>query len=237
MTLLEVLIALSIFAVSSLYIGRTIKSTFAKKRHIETKLKEQNIKRNLLEIMREDLKGVQTFFDINAYLNKGYNFLNPQFIFEGEGDTLKFTSKNFIPAETPDLQLTEVKYSMESCGANLCLFRHIYTRDLDENKINSKKQILIRDLKSIRFLYYNPDKVEWEKDWSLSKREQESKDVSEYTSYTLLPTDVRLELIWQDNKIEYHTLHVSHYYLRHYHGDEISPLTRAVLPKEQNEKQ
>ena len=242
MTLLEVLIALSIFAVSSLFIAQTVRNTIKRKTRMDQDLDIKRSKRNVLEILKKDLAGIHAFFDINFYLNQEYVLskglqqaglsesqklgvspLSKSFNFEGTENTLSFTTREFSPKASPEDMVISVSYLVESCDQAQCLFRKTLKRDLNANRMLEKKLSVLEGFQSLRFLYYDSEKAEWETSWDLHKYHDilltEKKERS-----ILLPSDVRFEIKWQEQEPEYYTLPVSKHFLRVYYQSHISPL-------------
>lgn len=256
LTLMEILIALFIFSFASLYISRTVTRLLKQKKKIEREVKDRRGHSNILEILRQDLKGVMIHFDINSHLNQfalselsefseieaekipfeGRSFINSQFDFFGEEDLLTFTAFVPLAGEEEAEKLVKVSYFTKQCidretdQSALCLIRGVSDHWTNrEDTENQKSKVLIRGLKDITFSYYHPEKKEWERNWSFLPlwKEVEARPTRETV---LLPPSVQVNMEWEGDSSSY-TFPVSHTFLRAFRPDSFSPLVYLNISK------
>ena len=238
MTLLEILIALSIFTVSSIYITQTIRHMLTKKREIDTELKIKRIQYNILDVLIQDLKGVTLSFDLNAHLNqyfplkkdssinlqRGFNRIDPQFHFSGKEEQLTFTS--YSPYIENKLQsgLVKIDYTLSTCKGAPCLIRGVTPYWSNKEDTDYRKPlIIISELQSLKWSYYHPEKKEWLKEWEFLNFWQEGKE-DQVKSKHLLPSSVRMHITWNTGKSAFYNFSLSHPFFRIYTPSTLSPL-------------
>lgn len=259
LTLMEVLIALFIFSFSSIYISRTINHLLKRQKKVEKEIKSQRSHSNIMEVLRQDLRGVLIHFDINFHLNRwayselskiseekkggrvvpfeGRNFMNPQFDFFGEENQLIFTSLIPFTGNRESKQLVKINYFFKQCKNPAteqmasCLIRGVSRHWKDRQDVKSQKnRVLIRDLKEGSFSYYHPEKKEWENTWNFLSFWK--RGVLRPTQYTaLLPLSVQINMDWGEKSSSY-LFSVSQPLLRTVRPGTLSPLVylRAVNP-------
>ena len=258
LTLVEVLIALFIFSFSSIYISRTINHLLKRQKKVEKEIKIRRGYSNIMEILRQDLRGVLIHFDINFHLNRwgyselskiseqkwegrvapfeGRNFMNPQFDFFGEENQLTFTSLIPFAGNRESKQLVKINYFFKQCKNQetgqmaSCLIRGVSRHWKDRQDLRDQKnRVLIRGLKEGSFSYYHPEKKEWERRWDfLSFWKQSVFRPTQYT--TLLPLSVQINMDWGEKTSSY-ILSVSQPFLRTVRPEALSPLVYLKIAR------
>ncbi|MCY4512984.1 MAG: prepilin-type N-terminal cleavage/methylation domain-containing protein, partial [Bdellovibrionales bacterium] len=224
LTLMEVLIALFIFSFSALYISRTTNHLLKRQKKVEKEIKSRRSHSNIMEILRQDLKGVFIHFDMNFHLNRwayselselekatgerkplpfeGRNFMNPRFDFFGQETHLTFTSLIPFAGEKESTQLVKIKYFFKQCKNRetdqtaSCLIRGVsrHWKDRQDSEYQ-KNKVLIRGLKEASFSYYHQEKKEWEKSWDFLSLWKQG--VLRPTQHTiLLPFFIQINMEW-----------------------------------------
>ena len=144
MTLLEAILALSIFAFMFIFVVQSFKQSHRQVRKIKEDIQWTSSLSNVLDLMRRDFQGVAYLVDFNENLdvefpmeqeeekvvstetqetieNKekktGKLFLSPYFVFEGEDDEMEFVSHSFVQSALEHFaaQWVKVRYFVKDC--------------------------------------------------------------------------------------------------------------------------
>ncbi len=215
LTLLEILVAITLFSVMMVFIVQIVKMSLRHERKISRDVQSQREISNILEILSQDFTGVTTFFDFNKNLYWLYplktreDLINPEtpagnttkspfsvdlgFEFVGEKQEIKFVTFSFVESLNEDnpYQLIKVHYFLQECK-NLktdektqCLLRSLISFRDDKEIIS--KYVLLRGVQSFQFSYYSKEKKEWLKVW-------------EDDPQKWLPEFVKMDIEWEGEK-------------------------------------
>ena len=249
-TLLEILIALTVFAFASISISRSVTIILKQKKKIERDIQIKRIQSNTLELLRQDLKGVFTYFDMNGHLNRyaprdnsppvpnrgrKLNTINPQFDFFGEENRLTFTTLSSVSGGE-NRQLIKTNYFFKSCSnpktgqSSGCLVRGVSRNWKDREDVDDQKERLLgRGMESLEFAYRHPEKDEWEKTWDFLSlwKEGEKRPLERGV---LLPSALQVNIQWESGGSFMVEFPISHPFLRIHHPSTLSPLVYLNFP-------
>ena len=220
LTLLEMLIAVTLFSLMMVFISQIVKLSLRHKKKISGDVQYQRAISNTLDVVSQDFNGITTFFDFNQNLQQFYpleldasdeknslenkktanSFLiNSEFEFLGEEDEIKFATFSFIESINgqTSYQLIKVHYFLQECNdlktneKTQCLLRSLVSFRDDQEIIN--KYILLKGIQSLKFSYYDRQEKEWQRDW-------EGNEQSLLSSVKWLPESVRMDVEWEGKK-------------------------------------
>ena len=259
LTLMEILIALFIFSFAALYVSRTIRHLLKRQKKVEREVKDSRSHSNILEILRQDLKGIRIHFDMNLHLNQwghsvlleaekeaagegekipfeGRNFMNPQFDFFGEENQLTFTTLIPFSGDRESERLVKVSYFLKQCTDRetgetaSCLIRGVSHHWKDRRDLeNQKNRVLIRGLKNITFSYYHPEKKEWERTWDFLSLWKQG-ETRPKQRMILLPLSIQINME-REKKSSVSIFSVSHPFLHTFRPGTLSPLVYLSISK------
>lgn len=256
---MEILIALFIFSFAALYVSRTIRHLLKRQKKVEREVKDSRSHSNILETLRQDLRGIQIHFDMNLHLNQwghsvlleaeeetegreekipfeGRNFMNPQFDFFGEENQLTFTTLIPFSGDRESERLVKVSYFLKQCTdretgeTGSCLIRGVSHHWKDRRDLeHQKNRVLIRGLKDITFSYYHPEKKEWERTWDFLSLWKQG-ETRPGQRMVLLPLSVQINMEREKNSSS-HVFSVSHPFLHTFRPGNLSPLVYLSTSK------
>ena len=113
--------------------------------------------------------------EIKGEKTKLLAFLSPYFIFEGEGEEVKFVSYTFSPSDESSAQWLKIRYFVKDCrskkvpASSSCLIRssHKYWAVGKEEK-GGENLVLLRDFDSLEFFYAEAKSFlnrDWKDQW------------------------------------------------------------------------
>ncbi len=145
MTLLEMLLALGLFAFMSVFISQTLRQSYRHARKVGQDIQFKNSLSHVLSLIRKDLLSTAYLLDINANFNIHFPieemaeeeekeepakketagkveqrfpvFLNPLFIFEGSSSEMSFVSHSYSQKalDPSSPQWVRIRYSVQNC--------------------------------------------------------------------------------------------------------------------------
>lgn len=192
-TLLELIIAISIFAVMSAFVATAIQNGIKAKRKIQTQIDEVSRMRDSLKLMERDLNQAYHHLDWEKYfLEKvkkasttqqppGLPLIPPEVQradptthFIGTADKLNFVTMNNARFQTnkKTADFVEVGYELKSCSSadgkssSSCLWRRQSGAvDLDVTK-GGDSLVLLENVTELKFRYLGEGKQDWVSDWN-----------------------------------------------------------------------
>ena len=145
MTLIEILLSVGIFAFMFVFIAQITKQNYRQVKKVMEDSRSVHSVSHILDIMRQDFRGVSYLLDINHNLyaqfpieeeeetledknKESFNqkgkyrqtplFFSSEYLFEGSENKMEFSSYSFIEKfeqETPLVQWVRLRYSIETC--------------------------------------------------------------------------------------------------------------------------
>lgn len=250
MTLLEVLISLTIFAFTALYISRVFNKSLKQKIELDRDIKSQRIISNILDVLNQDLMSSILTSDISYELNslysvnnqdndllqnsnnlKNQNLRSINFNFEGKKDKLTFMTFSRNPANPKEYQVIKVDYFLQNCTppnktkSSQCLMRGVslYWKNLEDTS-KMKTNILFENINAFQFSYYNSVEGEWMDEWNFVNTDTDIKR-SPDLNHTILPSALKLKMEMDSKKpakINI-TFPISHPFLRTHRTQYLTP--------------
>lgn len=176
-TLIEILIALSIFALLSVITSASLYNNFKTREHIETSSKQIAQIQYALSVIERDIKQiVDKTVTIKSMQRKS--------AFIGNADTIEFTRGGFITPHEID-KLSSLKRVAYKCQGKK-LVRSIYPRVDNITDVKLSNKVLLNDLSSCSFAFLTV-KNEVVHDW-------QEKSTAEHTMQQSLPKAIQLKL-------------------------------------------
>ena len=147
MTLLEILLALSLFAFMFIFISQMLRQSYRQARKIKQDIDSKSSLSHILELMRQDFQAVSYQLDLNENLNRNFPiesplpskeqevwevepkkkqnsdqpsiFLSPYFVFDGKEQEVQFSSYSFSRSTNNPSQTQWIKihYFIQSCDS------------------------------------------------------------------------------------------------------------------------
>lgn len=267
MTLIEILVTIAIFASAFIYISKMLKFHLRQQKKISHRIEASRIKENVLEIIREDLKGALFFYDINFHFTELYpvlettddplknpaeqdppvNIMEPQFDFSGQREKLKFISIVRLPASSPEAAprayVVKVKYFLRNCKSlqtgrsSRCLARGI-SRSWKDMEDEENQDILNLQANVKDLEFSYFERGEWHKEWSFYRRWYEASQKPTQTNQ-LLPGLVKLRIEWGREKLlkTSYNFAVSYPVLRSHYPGSLSALAFLDIGRKDKEKE
>ena len=229
MTLLEILVALTIFASAFVYISQMLKFHVKQQKKISRNIEISRITENVFEILKQDLKKAVFFYDINFHFLQFYpmvtqstsefstgeivpseqaqNIMEPQFDFSGKENKLQFASLVMVstgPDKPPTPHLRKVEYFLRSCKS----FRtNQSSQCLARGTSKSWKDIedtqnqeITNLLEGIKSVKFSYfDEEEWKREWNFSNQWKQAAKKPTQRS-SLLPSLVKVQIEWETEK-------------------------------------
>lgn len=235
-SLLEILVAVGLFSVMLVFISQLARMSMRQYKKIESFVESERVFSGVAKLIFEDLRGANTQFDFNKNLQKMYpvkkreevNFnntndfiWNDEFSFLGQAQELQFAS--FSISERLYHQQNIVRYFLQECKSlkqktsSLCFIRAL----LDSQGEIKKNYVLLREVQSLKFSYYDSKLKKWESQWD--RRPSQFEKTFEVVSVNdekalkdeqkFFPDFVKLDIEWkekEDFKKTSHQFFVSH---------------------------
>ncbi len=237
LTLLEILVAVTLFSIMMIFITQMVRMSFRYKKKISRDVKSQREISNTLEVVTQDINGMTTFFDFNKNLEYFYSLKekknvsdgnkenpdlfisNPEFDFFGKEQEFKFVTFSLVESTNGEkaYQLIRVHYFLQECRdlktdkKTQCLLRSIVRFRDDREIINT--YVILRGIQSFNFFYYNREEKEWLKEWDVSSYENFQGNAS-FSKW--LPEFIKMDVEWKGKKLykESHIFPLSYPLLR-----------------------
>jgi len=202
LTLLEMLVAITLFSLMMVFITQMVKMSGRYRDKISKEATFQRTIINTLDVLSEDFKGVGLFFDWNKNLqilypltfskppqSKPINKLqsliyNPEFHFIAEDQEIKMATFSLIEQGQ---QMIRIHYALEGCPnvqtgeKTQCLIRSSVKFQDEDQLVN--KHILLMDVHSLQFSYYDGEAEQWFKEWTTASKRQ-------------IPERVKMQIEW-----------------------------------------
>lgn len=194
-TLLEILIAVGIFATLSAYVAYAIQNGVKAKVRIQAEIDASSRMRDALKLMEKDINAAYHFLDwekeVQELIKKGLKNppqqpqnnapviaevqrLDPTTHFVGKTDSLNFVTMNNakFQADKKVADFVEVGYELKTCKSSdgksnsQCLWRRQSGPvDLDVT-IGGEKLVLLENLTELKFRYLGEGQTEWVEEWT-----------------------------------------------------------------------
>ena len=214
LTLLEILVAVTLFSVMMIFITQIVQMSLRHKKKISRDTQSQRQISNTLDIIDQDFNGVTTFFDFNKNLQRIYSLkkegssedekklsfflINPEFEFSGKEQEVEFATFSLVESVSGEMshQLIKVRYFLQECGdlktgeKTQCLLRSIISFEDDREIIN--KYALLKGVQSFKLFYYDKEQKEWLKEWE--------NNPSDLSSTKWLPDFIRMDIEWKKER-------------------------------------
>ena len=222
MTLIEILVAVTIFSIMMIFITQMIRSSMRYKKKISGDVRFQREISNVLDLFSEDFSGVTEFFDFNKNLQRLYplnldnvsssgNFLeerqdpglffNLSFNFVGKDQSIEMATFSWVePFEEKGMhQMIKINYFLEDCEdlktnqISKCLIRSVVNFQNEAEIFN--KYVILRDIQSLSFFYYDERQETMLKNWNYNS-------VS-LSSSKWLPDQIQINIQWKSYQESY----------------------------------
>ena len=254
MTILELLVALTIFASAFVYISQMLRFHLKQQKKISHNIEISRTKENVFELLRQDLKGVVFFYDINFHLLEFFpvssdspqeftsdeitpppppvNIMESRFDFSGQKNKLRFVSLVMVSSGSdnpPRPQLRKVEYFLRSCkkiqtGESSQCLTRGVSRDWKDIE-DVKNQEVVNLLEDVKRIEFAYFDEDWRGEWSFSNRWKAAAKKPRARS-SLLPGLVKLEIEGETEKPlkASYSFAISHPFLRSHIPGRISAL-------------
>lgn len=194
-TLLEILIAVGIFATLSAYVAYAIQNGVKAKVRIQAEIDASSRMRDALKLMEKDINLAYHFLDwekeVQEIIKKNIKNpapvqptntpavsevqrLDPTTHFVGKSDSLNFVTMNNakFQADKKVADFVEVGYELKTCKSSdgktnsQCLWRRQSGPvDLDVT-VGGERLVLLENLTELKFRYLGEGQTDWKEEWS-----------------------------------------------------------------------
>ncbi|MBC6415860.1 MAG: prepilin-type N-terminal cleavage/methylation domain-containing protein [Bdellovibrionales bacterium] len=235
-SLLEILVALSIFTFLFLSIVQIVKQTRRHVNKIQGNLQAKDSIYNSLNLIKRDLSSSTYFLDLNQNLKQNFPleesdlknpkkpknlkaplFLDSQIAFKGKSQEMEFVSYTFSQKDSFK-QWLRIRYIVESCPDEIdspsCLMRYEtpYWNAFEREDLKEDKLVVLKNFESLNFSYSSDFRLlnsKWEDFWSVEKDFRKLKGVPFFS----LPVRVQMNVKNKETALETWIFFVSNKYL------------------------